>query len=65
MRGLGAPHTVVWNPGPEKGEAAADIGDGEWRRFVCVESAATGDWAVTLHPGARRELEQQIFVSAG
>lgn len=65
VRGLGAPHTVVWNPGPEKGEAAADIGDGEWRWFVCVESAATGDRAVTLHPGARHELEQQIFVSSG
>ncbi|WP_158716171.1 D-hexose-6-phosphate mutarotase [Blastococcus sp. Marseille-P5729] len=63
VRGLGAPHTVVWNPGQQKAEATADLGPGEWRQFVCVESAVTGDGAVTLSPGARHELEQQIFVT--
>ncbi|WP_298925340.1 D-hexose-6-phosphate mutarotase [uncultured Ramlibacter sp.] len=32
-------HTVVWNPGPVKGPALADLPADGWRRFVCVEAA--------------------------
>lgn len=31
--------SVVWNPGPIKGGAAADIGENQWSKFVCVETA--------------------------
>ncbi len=31
--------SIVWNPGPVKGSAAAEIGPGQWYRFVCVETA--------------------------
>lgn len=41
---------VVWNPGREKGEALADLGPGEWARFVCVEAAQVGR-PVRLAPG--------------
>lgn len=30
---------VVWNPGPEDAAALADMEDGEYRDFVCVEAA--------------------------
>ncbi|GGA73006.1 D-hexose-6-phosphate mutarotase [Pseudoclavibacter endophyticus] len=43
----GATKAVVWNPGPS---APADVGEGEWRAFVCVEAAIAGDRAVTLAP---------------
>lgn len=47
----GATQTVVWNPGPEKAAGMADLGDDEWRSFVCVETAATGSRALTVRPG--------------
>lgn len=31
--------SVVWNPGPVKGAGATDIGQSQWDRFVCVETA--------------------------
>ena len=35
----GFPDAVIWNPGPEKGAALADLETGAWRRYVCVEAA--------------------------
>lgn len=31
--------SIVWNPGPDKGAAAGEIGPQQWQRFVCVETA--------------------------
>lgn len=44
--------TVVWNPGPERGAALADLEPDGASRFVCVEAAVVGT-PVTLAPGAR------------
>ena len=33
-----------------KAPGMADLGEGEWRRYVCLEAAAIGD-KVTLPPG--------------
>lgn len=30
---------VLWNPGPADAAKLADLGDGEWQRFVCIEPA--------------------------
>ena len=30
---------VLWNPGPADAAGLADLGDGEWQRFVCIEPA--------------------------
>ena len=38
---IGSATTVAWNPGPAKGLAMADLGEG-WRHFVCVETANCG-----------------------
>lgn len=58
----GSPQTVVWNPGPEKAAAMADLGDGQWRQLVCVEAVVLQ--SEPLYPGRHRELEQQVFVSS-
>jgi glucose-6-phosphate 1-epimerase len=46
----GFPDAVIWNPGPEKGAALADLEPDGYRRFVCVEAAAAGQ-PVSLAPG--------------
>lgn len=53
---FGATQTVVWNPGPEKGSTVADLGPDAWWRFVCVETAATADRAITLAPGQSHQI---------
>ena len=42
--------TVVWNPGPELAASTADLGAGEHRHFVCVESGTVVE-PVALAPG--------------
>jgi len=59
---IGSATTVVWNPGPAKGLALADLGEG-WRHFVCVETANCGPNAVHLEPGARHTMT--TVISAG
>jgi glucose-6-phosphate 1-epimerase len=56
----GSATTVVWNPGPTKGPAIADLGPGEWRRMLCVETANAHDDAVTLDAGARHVMRAAI-----
>ena len=69
----GATKTVVWNPGPQ--HAPADVGEDEWRRFVCIEAAAItdpsaparphaphGDGSLTLSPGGTHRLETILTV---
>ncbi|MFM2120981.1 MAG: hypothetical protein RL722_2449 [Pseudomonadota bacterium] len=35
--------TVVWNPGPDKGAALADLPPEGWLDFLCVEAACIGE----------------------
>ncbi|WP_119154494.1 D-hexose-6-phosphate mutarotase [Caldimonas tepidiphila] len=44
------PDTVVWNPGAEKAAAIADLPEGGFRHFVCLEAGVIGE-PVTLEPG--------------
>lgn len=41
---------VVWNPGPEKCAALADMPEDGWRNMLCVEAACIGH-PITLAPG--------------
>ncbi len=41
---------VVWNPGPAKAAAMADLPDDDWLQMLCVEAAQIGQ-PVTLAPG--------------
>jgi glucose-6-phosphate 1-epimerase len=46
----GFPDAVLWNPGPSKSAALADMEPGGYRRFVCVEAAIVGQ-PVSVAPG--------------
>lgn len=58
----GSPQTVVWNPGEVGGNALADLDEGEWRDFVCVEAAANREHAVSVAPGSSHTLSQTLRV---
>lgn len=56
----GSPQAVVWNCGPDA--APGDLGEGEWRGFLCVEAAILGESAPTLAPGERHVLTSTVTV---
>lgn len=58
----GASHVVVWNPWEEKAAGLPDLGQGEWERFVCVESGRVFEGAVVLAPGESHTLSTTITV---
>lgn len=58
----GAANTVVWNPWRERSEEMADIHEGAWPGFVCIESANALKDAVTLAPGEKHTMKVRIDV---
>jgi len=52
--------TVVWNPWIRKARSLADLGDDEWRHFVCVETCNVSPRPVPLGPGARHVMHLVI-----
>ncbi len=53
----GSSSSVVWNPWVAKAAALSDLGDEEWRSFVCVEQVNAGRNAITLPAGACHYFE--------
>lgn len=64
LRSEGSRHAVVWNPGAELAAAMADLGEGAHQHFACVETANTGEAAITLAPGEQHTLELNICAEA-
>lgn len=56
--------TVVWNPGADKAAGLSDLGEGEWRAFVCVEAAVVSA-PIRLAPGERWHGVQRFSLSGG
>jgi glucose-6-phosphate 1-epimerase len=56
----GFPDAVVWNIGPIAAASIADLGAGEWSRYVCVEAAALR--SINLDSGARWTGTQTLVV---
>lgn len=56
----GSDSTVVWNPGPERARALADLGAGNELGMVCVETARIGDDALVLPPGSEAAFGQTL-----
>ena len=56
----GSDATVVWNPWIAKAKAMSDFGDEEWPAMLCIESANTGESAITLSPGATHTMRATI-----
>jgi len=54
--------TVIWNPWSEKAGTMSDIGENEWQRMVCIETANAADNAITLEPGERHRMSASIGI---
>jgi len=55
----GFPDVVVWNPWIEKAKAMADLGDEDYKEFVCCEAGSIGT-PVQLQPGGTWVAKQTI-----
>ncbi len=56
--------TVVWNPWTGKAKTMSDMGENEWQRMLCIESANAADNAITLQPGAMHQMSAFISLEA-
>jgi glucose-6-phosphate 1-epimerase len=54
--------TVVWNPWSEGAARLQDLGDGEWRQFLCVEASNILDAAIHLAPGEEHRMAAIVTV---
>ncbi len=52
--------TVVWNPWSEQSIALKDLGAGEWKHFVCIETTNVGPFAVQLAPGQNHSMSARV-----
>jgi glucose-6-phosphate 1-epimerase len=55
--------TVVWNPWQEGARGLRDLGDGEWKQFLCVEASNIIDSAVTLAPVQEHTMSAVLSVA--
>jgi len=60
----GSRSTVVWNIGPDKAPGMADLGDNEWKDYVCIETANVNGDAVELLPDRTHTLTATVRVEA-
>ena len=58
----GSQSVVVWNPGAQQEHKMADVPDGAWRNFLCVETTNAGQDVVLLEPGNTHRLTQTVTV---
>ena len=63
IRSAGSSTSVVWTPGASLAARMADLGDGDHRRFLCVETANAADEVVTVPPGSEHRMEAEIGLS--
>jgi len=54
--------TVVWNPWSEGAARLQDLGDGEWRQFLCVEASNILDAGIQLAPGEKHRMAAVLTV---
>jgi D-hexose-6-phosphate mutarotase len=59
-----AAQTVVWNPWIAKSQRLSDLGDDEWRGFVCIETCNVSPRALALAPGGQHTMQVLISVEA-
>ncbi len=55
------PDVVVWNPGPEKCRALADMDPEAWRQMVCIEAGAVTK-PISVAPGESWQGSQALSV---
>lgn len=62
LQTIGSASVVLWNPGPAGAQALADVPDGAWQQFVCLETSNAASDTVELAPGARHRLQQRLAI---
>jgi len=55
--------TVVWNPWQEGANSLRDLGEGEWKQFLCVEASNIISGGVTLGPGQGHTISAVLNVA--
>lgn len=55
--------TVVWNPWQEGASGLRDLGEDEWKQFLCVEASNIIGAAVTLAPGQEHAMSALLSVA--
>ncbi len=55
--------TVVWNPWRDGAAGLKDLGDGEWKEFLCVEASNILGAAVNLDPGQEHKMTAVLSVA--
>jgi glucose-6-phosphate 1-epimerase len=55
--------TVVWNPWDDGAKGMRDLGDGEWKQFVCVEASNILGFAVDVAPGREHSVTAVLSVA--
>jgi glucose-6-phosphate 1-epimerase len=58
----GSHSTVVWNPWQKTAEKMGDLGEGGYRKMLCVESSNAADDSVTIETGKAHHLWVQYEV---
>ena len=53
--------TVVWNPWADKSAAMTDLGPGQWKNFLCVETANIGASSVHVGPGESHTMAAHVI----
>ena len=60
----GSESTVVWNPWIDKALEMNDLGDKDYKQFVCVETANAGVDLINLAPGSDHRLRANISIES-
>jgi glucose-6-phosphate 1-epimerase len=55
--------TVVWNPWQDGATRLRDLGEGEWKQFLCVEASNIIGGALTLGPGQEHTMSAVLSVA--
>lgn len=56
--------TVVWNPWQDGATSLKDLGEGEWKQFLCVEASNILSCAADVAPGEEHKITAVLNVEA-
>jgi glucose-6-phosphate 1-epimerase len=54
----GSKSTIVWNPNKD----LAEMSEGQYKKFICVEPANQGDLCVTLPPKEKHIMTMSVEI---
>lgn len=57
IQATGSTTAIVWNPWKEISTNMADLGDLDYQRFICVETANAEDEVIEIAPGAQYQIQ--------